>query len=202
MIHLSTNELKLLLSLLEQVPELGESRGRAQILDLAGLRRFIPLVDLSGPTRSVAHDMVRRLVSFGRVNDNQEALGMLLDAIKGLVGLEQQQALDGLMAGHDMGSRHTLNGPASAAIDTEQSTSLSREKRLEVLGEQLLGPQFEEILYLLMAPHSHLPSSNVPQMTRAIQLLFWAEANNKLDTLDELIARALPHLRHGEPRRP
>lgn len=56
---------------------------RVFIQDTAGLERFIPGMDLAGPPRSVASDLVGRLERFGQLDDRPtyHSLGALLDAM-------------------------------------------------------------------------------------------------------------------------
>lgn len=59
----------------------------------------------------------------------------------------------------------------------------SREVRFHALS-QLPPVQFETLLFLLDIAPSYLSPSTVPQVTRAIELLRWAEACDKLSHLD------------------
>lgn len=67
---------------------------------------------------------------------------------------------------------------------------MTREERFDAL-MRLIGPQMEEIIFLVGAPRKYLSSSNVPQVQRAIELLEWVESTAQLPQLDKLLQKLL-----------
>lgn len=75
-----------LVTFLQRLPVFQQYRGRRQLLELAGLDSVIPQLDLEGPTFVIAGEIVSVLSHYGRVAPDREALGLLLNATKEIVG--------------------------------------------------------------------------------------------------------------------
>jgi hypothetical protein len=102
MIHWNIEDRKQLITLLKDLPDLGTERSRLQILELAGLKQLVPMIDLSGSSFVAVSELVSYLSDYGRLTHDQEALGLLLNTLKGFVGIQQQEFLDGLLTKYDM----------------------------------------------------------------------------------------------------
>jgi V8-like Glu-specific endopeptidase len=102
MINLDVEDRKQLITLLKDIPELGTERSRLEILTLAGLKQLAPMIDVSGSTFVTVSAIVSYLSSYGRLTYDHEALGLFLNTIKGFVGVQKQQFLDGVLTKYDM----------------------------------------------------------------------------------------------------
>ena len=102
MINLSVEERKQLIALLKDLPELATERSRRQFLEDAGLGQLIPMIDISGSTHVAISEIVTYLSKYGRLTHENETLGMFLNTLKGVTGIQQQQFLDSLLTKYDM----------------------------------------------------------------------------------------------------
>ena len=78
---------KELLSLLENLPEMGTERSRRQLLNNAGLRDIARRLDVSGPPTVAASEIVDFLC------DRDKSFAAFLLEVQKLVGLENQKFL-------------------------------------------------------------------------------------------------------------
>jgi hypothetical protein len=102
MVELETQDRKQLIALLQYIPELATEAGRKQVLELAGLKKLLPRIDIAGAPFVANNQIISYLSTYGRFNYDHEALGMFLNAIKDLVGEEQQILLDQLLQKYAM----------------------------------------------------------------------------------------------------
>jgi len=102
MINLDAEDRKQLITLLKDLSELATERSRLQILELAGLKQLVPMIDLSGASFVATSEIVSHLSNYGRITYNHEALGLFLNTLKGFVGVQQQEFIDGLLTKYDM----------------------------------------------------------------------------------------------------
>ena len=100
MIELDQNERQKLISIIVSIPEMQSARGRREILELAGLREFIPRIDLTGPTGEVVGSLVSILSNHGRISSGKEALAVFLNTLKDnkYTGIEQQEFIGHLLS--------------------------------------------------------------------------------------------------------
>jgi V8-like Glu-specific endopeptidase len=91
-----------LLAILRDMPELTSERGRRQTLIDAGLDRLAAQIDVSGAPAIALGEVVDHLARYGRPTADAEALGLLLNWVKSLLGVEKQAVLAGLMTRYDM----------------------------------------------------------------------------------------------------
>lgn len=102
MINLTVEDRQHLVSLLKDLPELATERARQQILELAGLNQLAPMIDLSGSSFITVSEIISYLSRYGRLTYAHEALGLLLNTLKGFVGVQQQAFLDEILTRYDM----------------------------------------------------------------------------------------------------
>jgi V8-like Glu-specific endopeptidase len=102
MIDWDTEDRKQLITLLKNLPELETERSRRQMLELAGLEKLAPAIDISGAPFVAINEMVSYLSKYGRLTYDAEALGLFLNTLKGFVGVQQQEFLDRLLTKYDM----------------------------------------------------------------------------------------------------
>jgi V8-like Glu-specific endopeptidase len=136
MTTLDSEDLNQLITLLKDLPELANERSRLQSLERAGLRRLVSRIDLSGSPHTAIHGIVSYLSKFGRLTYDHEALGLFLNAIKGDVGVQQQEFLDMLL------KKYAMMTPIAAAPNInqwkgEETTEGVLEK---IIGENTLRP--------------------------------------------------------------
>jgi V8-like Glu-specific endopeptidase len=92
---LTTDERQRLVATLAQLYDFTEgSRARRVLIEQAGLRRFVPVIDLSGPPSTVAGDLVSKLEPFGALPERptHHALGALVAYVLTLGDLPRDQA--------------------------------------------------------------------------------------------------------------
>jgi len=102
MITLYTNDYQQLITLLQGIPELATERSRRQILELSGLGKLAPMINLEGETFVVVSAIVTYLLKYGRSTYDHESLGIFLNTIKGMVGIQQQELLNRLLIQYNM----------------------------------------------------------------------------------------------------
>lgn len=102
MVNLEAEDRKQLITLLKDLPELAKEDFRLQILEEAGLKQLSTMIDLSGAPFIAVSKIVSYLSNYGRLTYDHEALGLFLNTLKGLVGVQQQKFLDTLLIKYDM----------------------------------------------------------------------------------------------------
>ncbi|MBN1145736.1 MAG: trypsin-like peptidase domain-containing protein [Anaerolineales bacterium] len=102
MLELSTQDLQDLAALLKDLPELATEQSRWQVLELAGLRQLRSMLDVSGPPFMAVVRIVSYLANYGRLSYDHEALGLFLNLVKSLVGVEQRDYLDAILNKYNM----------------------------------------------------------------------------------------------------
>lgn len=102
MVNLTPNDRQKLVALLQNLQQLANDRERRQILELAGLKKLVPMMDLSGSPFIVTNEIVSYLSDYGRLTYDQEALGLFLNLIKTFMGVQQQEFIDILLNKYDM----------------------------------------------------------------------------------------------------
>jgi V8-like Glu-specific endopeptidase len=102
MVTLTADDQRNLIRLLVEIPEFGSAEGRRALLDVAGLGDFASRVDLSGPAFVAANAIVRHLAAYGRVSLDKEALGVFLNTLQPLVGVENRGFLADVLTRYSM----------------------------------------------------------------------------------------------------
>ena len=102
MVNLEDEDRKQLITLLQDIREMATERSRRQILVQADLGKLSPKIDISGAPFLAVSEIVSYLSNYGRLNPEQEALGLFLSTLKDFVGVEQQQFLDTLLTKYEM----------------------------------------------------------------------------------------------------
>lgn len=136
MVNLTTEDRQQLITLLQNLPELANEGSRREMLELAGLKQMIPMTDLSGAPLIAVSRMVSNMSTFGRMTYDNEALGLFLNFIKGLVGVEQHEFLDTLLTKYDM---MTPMAP-SPKLDNWRSAESEESVLEKIIGESTLRP--------------------------------------------------------------
>jgi V8-like Glu-specific endopeptidase len=136
MVNLTTDERRQLVALLQHLPEFSNERFRYVTLEDAGLRQLLPMIDLSGSSFIAANTIISYLCNYGRLTYDNEALGLLLNSIKSLVGLEQQEFLDTLLL------KHNMMTPIARQLDIPQwkSKVTVADVQEKIIGENTLRP--------------------------------------------------------------
>ncbi|MEG4584713.1 trypsin-like peptidase domain-containing protein [Microcoleus sp. MOSTC5] len=102
MVTLEAEDCKQLITLLKDIPELATERARQRLLELAGLKQLTPMIDFSGASFVAVSEIVSYLSKYGRLNFEHEVLGLFLNTLKSVVGVQQQASLDRLLIKYDM----------------------------------------------------------------------------------------------------
>ncbi|MFN6528242.1 trypsin-like peptidase domain-containing protein [Nostoc sp. ChiSLP03a] len=136
MINLDIDDRKSLITLLKDLPELATERSRLQILELAGLKQLAPMIDLSGASFVAVSEIVSYLSNYGRLTYSHKVLGLFLNTLKGFVGVQQQEFLNGLLTKYDMMT------PIAALPDIGQwkGGETTADVLEQIIGENTLRP--------------------------------------------------------------
>lgn len=102
MVNLEIEDRKQLMSLLKDLPELSTELSRRVFLQEAGLGKLIPMINISDPPFVAISTIITHLSNYGRLTHDHEALGVFLNTLKGLVGIQQQEFLSELLTKYDM----------------------------------------------------------------------------------------------------
>ncbi len=102
MVNLELEDRKQLITVVTNIPELDSDRGRRLMLELAGLEKLVPQMDISGNTFLAVSEIVSYLSKHGRLSYDREALGQFLNSLKEVTGIEQQEYFDKLLNKYDM----------------------------------------------------------------------------------------------------
>jgi V8-like Glu-specific endopeptidase len=129
MITLSTGDRRDVIELLTRIPEFESPAGRRALLDVAGLGALTSRIDLGGPAFLAAHAIVSQLAAFGQVSSGQEALGVFLNAIQPLIGVDQRPFLTDLLIRYSMLPESEL--PAVAAWRGHDDSNAFEEKIID-----------------------------------------------------------------------
>jgi V8-like Glu-specific endopeptidase len=136
MINLEIEDRKQLITLLRDLQELATERSRQQILELAGLKQLVPMLDISGAPFVAVSEIISYLSNYGRLTYDHEALGLFLNTLKSFVGVQQQPFLDMLLTKYDMMT------PISAlpAVDKWRGRETPADVLEKIIGENTLRP--------------------------------------------------------------
>jgi V8-like Glu-specific endopeptidase len=136
MINLDDQDRKQLVALLKDLPELATERSRREMLELAGLKQLVPMIALSGSTFIAVSGIVSYLSQYGRLTHENEALGLFLNTLKEVTGVQQQKLLDRLLTKYDMMT------PIAVAPDVSQWRGRETPADVfeKIIGENTLRP--------------------------------------------------------------
>ena len=136
MVNLTTEDRQQLITLLKDLPELASEGTRREILELAGLRQMIPMIDLSGASLIAVSRIVSYLSNFGRLTYDNEALGLFLNFIKSLIGVQQQEFLDTLL------TKYNMMTPIAPSPELDNWRGIESEESVleKIIGENTLRP--------------------------------------------------------------
>jgi len=98
MLTLTSDDRTKLIGLLERLEELDTEDERRGALISAGLGELVPKVDLSGSPEGAVARIVDFLAQHGQVAPKREALELFIVWAKGVTGVEQQRALEDILA--------------------------------------------------------------------------------------------------------
>jgi V8-like Glu-specific endopeptidase len=136
MVDLNTEERQQLAALLQHLPEFASEQSRRQVLELAGLKQLLPMIDLSGPPFIAVNSIVSYLSNYGRLTYDHETLGLFLNVVKSFVGVQQQEFLDSLLIKHNMMTPIVT----STDISQWQGKETVAEVQEKIIGENTLHP--------------------------------------------------------------
>ena len=136
MINFESEDRKQLIALLQDLPELATERSRSQMLELAGLKQLVPRINMSGNTFVAISEIVSHLSNYGRLTDENEALGLFLSTIKEFVGVQQQEFLDRML------KKYNMMTPIAVLPNIEQWKGIETTDDIleKIIGENTLRP--------------------------------------------------------------
>jgi V8-like Glu-specific endopeptidase len=137
--HLEANDFRRLIDLLNRHPEFNSARDRVRLLQrvFAGSPRgriLISNIDLEGPPRGVATEVVDRVTNFGQVDYGRPALGVLLSSIQDDVGDDAARYIADLFEKYPLDAQPVRARPVGPWKDTDEDPT---EK---IIGENTLLP--------------------------------------------------------------
>lgn len=134
MVNLDVEDHQGLVNLLKDLPELASERSRLLILEGAGLKQLIPNIDISGNSYVAISGIVSYLSRYGRLTYDHEALGLFLNFIKNLVGVQQQEFLNALLVKYNMMTPIVT----SPSINQWQGKEVTEDVLEKIIGESTL----------------------------------------------------------------
>ncbi|WP_437663005.1 trypsin-like peptidase domain-containing protein [Sorangium sp. So ce1182] len=135
-IELETNDLQLLIGLLQHNELMQDDDSRRVLLRNAGLKRVLPLMKVTGSPFVASSNIVSFLSQYGRISYENEALGLFLNGLKPSVGVTEQDAIDQLLLKYRM--MDPIAPPGK--IEDWKSTSDGPELVEKIFGESTLRP--------------------------------------------------------------
>ena len=136
MVNLTDEDRKQLMTLLKDLPELATQRSRRQMLELAGLGKLVSMIDLGDPPFIAVSEIVSFLSRYGRLTYENEALGVFLNTIKEVTGVQQQEFLDRLLIKYDMMTPIAV----SPSVNKWQGRETPTDVFEKIIGENTLRP--------------------------------------------------------------
>jgi V8-like Glu-specific endopeptidase len=134
---LTTQDRQLLVGKLKDLPELATESARRSMLNLAGLEKLVPNMDISPPTITAVIQIVTYLETYGRLSYEHESLGVFLNTIKEqFAGLELQPILDELLLKYQMMTPVAPNQPLINWRGQDTTDSVQEK----IFGENTLRP--------------------------------------------------------------
>lgn len=136
MIELSREEHRKLVDLISGMPEMATPQARIQMLDLSGLARLTPQIDVNGSALIVSSTIVSHLARFGRISWDHEALGLFLNTIMDFLGVDQQEYVSEILLRHRMMTPVAPSTIAAKRIDEHPPGDLMEK----IIGRNTLRP--------------------------------------------------------------
>ncbi len=136
MLNLDTSAHQQLVDLLKDLPEMATEDSRRMILEYAGLKKLVPMINLSGASFIAANQIVSNLSKYGRLTYDHEALGLLLNSIKIFVGVQEKETLDRVLI------KYNMMEPIAPShdIDNWQGRETGDKIFEKIIGENTLRP--------------------------------------------------------------
>ncbi len=158
--NLDPEDRKQLITLLQDLPELGTEQDRREMLESAGLKQLASNIDLSGAPFMAVSRIVSYLSNYGRLKEGNEALELFLNTIKGLIGVEQQEFLQRLLGKYPMlsmpveaASQEAFPTKIAIAEEMNNQSQLAKETvKKQITLAEADESAIEETLYLLSIP--------------------------------------------------
>jgi len=122
---------------LSELPEFETERNRRQLLSLAGLGDVAPQVDLSGAPLIAGSTLVDFLLKYGRPTTEAEALGLLLNVVASLVGVERHADISLLLEQYGMMRPIAVSPPTGPPRSAGLPAGALTEK---IIGQNTLRP--------------------------------------------------------------
>lgn len=138
MVNLETSDRQALVQLLQDVNEMQTEPSRRQMLEYAGLEKVLPQIDLSGAPFLAVNKIIGFLAEYGRITYENEALGIFLNAMKQVVGMEQQDIIDTHLVKYDMMEPVAPGAPLTE--DDWQSPDDPESVQEKIIGINTLRP--------------------------------------------------------------
>jgi hypothetical protein len=139
-VKLSQDDFRRLVELVQRIPDFSRGRDRYGMVAAAlegspGADTILAGLDLDGPPRAAAVEVVKSLADFGQVAYGKEALGVFLSYVQGITGDEQGAFIASLFAKYPM---HDAGPARNNPIDHWRGTESAADVREKIIGEDTL----------------------------------------------------------------
>lgn len=121
---------------LSELREFETEDARRRLIDLAGLGVISPQIQMGGSPLIAAASVVEFLSHYGRPTPEAESLGMLLNLISSLVGIERQKEISNMLQRYSM-MVPVATSPAATLATSGFAPNLLSEK---IIGQNTLRP--------------------------------------------------------------
>ncbi|MCL7454781.1 MAG: trypsin-like peptidase domain-containing protein, partial [Anaerolineae bacterium] len=136
MVNLKPQDFQKLVGFLQNHALMQDDRSRRQVMNMAGLDKLLPLIDMQGAPFTVTANIISFLAGQGRITYDNEALGLFLNTMKAFVGLEQQEQLAEIITSYGMMEPIA----PSTAVDDWKNPMTAATVVEKVFGENTLRP--------------------------------------------------------------
>lgn len=136
MLNLQQADKIAIVRLLSELREFETESDRRRLIQLAGLGNIGSQIQMSGAPFIAAASVVEFLSRYGRPTPDAEALGMLLNLVSSLVGIERQKEISEMLQRYSM-MMPVATSPAISPATTGFAPNLLSEK---IIGQNTLRP--------------------------------------------------------------
>src|SRR5690242_13741234 len=102
MVRLDHRDLQRLVEILQRFQEFKDEKSRRDFLPLVGLEPLLPRMDLAGSPLIASVRTINFLADYGRLSNEMEALGSLLEGIRVYLGIAEQNVVDEILTKYQL----------------------------------------------------------------------------------------------------
>ena len=143
MVTLNPNDRKLLLSILENLPEMEEEQSRKHLLMDSGLGDIVKRINVCGSPAKAARSIINFLCQYGRKERNCESLASFLLVVQDLVGIEGKEFIYQLLENYRMMESRLPNKVKNKKLTGRSDSDIkvaSRSTQIDLHAEIIEAP--------------------------------------------------------------